>query len=224
MIQLADAPTALNEATIYVTLSYLVRASIQRATLARLSGDAQMASRERALATHLCQHTLDGLGEPSITWALLEVAVSLQEKRSIDGPALLPYLPEAEEDAPAFRPRLRGRVEVYWAAGEVAEEFGRAANSPDEAHDAYERADRCFQTALPLADLIVSSQEREPGYLVRRQQHYALLLEERRTSAPALLEETSRTLAVLLADGLPRVQNALLAEQLYLPDVGRQDR
>lgn len=200
-----------DDTNIYVTLGYLVRTFIQRATLARLSGDDDMAPRERALATHLCQRALDALEEPAFPHALLQATLSLQAERSVNGPPALPHLPDLVEDAPAFRSRLPARVEVYRAAGEVAEELGRAATSPEEAHVCYNCADRCFQTALTLAGILVSSQEREPGYLVRCHQQYAYLLQERCTSNPEVCEETSRTLTVLFTDGLSQVQNAIIS-------------
>jgi transcriptional regulator with XRE-family HTH domain len=206
-------------ATIYVALAYLVRSLIQRATLARLSGHDDTALRKWALAAHLCQQTLDALGEPAFPWALLQAGLSLQAERSTEDAPALPRLPELTEDAPAFRSRLPGRVEVYCAAGEVAEELGRTAPSPDDARDRYICADRCFDIALTLANTIVSSQEREPGYLVRCLQRYARLLEERLTAAPEEWEETSRTLAARLTDGLFQVQNAIISAQLSFPDV-----
>jgi tetratricopeptide (TPR) repeat protein len=216
------ASAAPHDATIYVALAYLVRAFIQRATLVRLSGDDDKALQERALATHLCQRVLDALSEAVFPWTLLQAALSLQAERSIDGPPALPHLPNLTEDAPAFRSRLLGRVEVYCAAGEVAEELGRTATSSDDAHDCYTCANRCFHTALSLANAIVSSQEREPGYLVRCHQHYACLLEERFTAAPEVWEETSRTLAALLTDGLSQVQNAIISAQLSLSGVAQE--
>jgi hypothetical protein len=166
--------------------------------------------------------TADALGEAAFPWTLLQAALSLQAERSIDGPPALPRLPDLTEDAPAFRSRLLGRVEVYCAAGEVAEELGRAATSSDDAHDCYTCADRCFDTALTLANAIVSSQERAPGYLVRCHQHYACLLEERSTAAPEVWGETSRTLAALLTDGLSQVQNAIISAQLSLSGVAQE--
>jgi tetratricopeptide (TPR) repeat protein len=213
---LKHGTAAPHDASIYMALAYLVRAFIQRATLARLSGDDDTALRERALATHLCQRILDALDEAVFPWTLLQEALSLQAERLIDGPPTLPRLPNLTEDAPAYPSRLLGRVEVYCAAGEVAEELGRTTTSPDGAHDCYTCADRCFHTALTLANAMVSSQEREPGYLVRCHQHYACLLEERSKAAPEVLVETSRTLAALLTDGLSQVQNAILSAQFSL--------
>jgi transcriptional regulator with XRE-family HTH domain len=224
LVSCQDTPkhrTAPHAPTIYVALAYLVRAFIQRAALARLSGHDDTALRERALAAHLCQQTLDALGEPAFPWALLQAGLSLQAERSTEDAPALPRLPELTEDAPAFRSRLLGRVEVYCAGGEVAEELGRTAPSSNDAHDCYTCADHCFDTALTLVNAIVSSQECEPGYLVRCHQRYARLLQERFTAAPEVWKETSRTLAALLTDGLFQVQNAIISAQLSLPDVAQ---
>ncbi len=154
----------------------------------------------------LCQQALDALGEPAFPWALLQAGLPLQAERSTEDAPALPRLPELTEDAPAFRSRLLGQVEVYCAAGEVAEELGRTASSPDDAHDCYTCTDRCFDRALTLVNALMSSQECEPGYLVRCHQRCARLLEERFTAAPEEWEETSRTLAARLTDGCcPRV-------------------
>ena len=211
-----DAPT------IYVALAYLVRVFIQRAALARLSGHDDTALRERALAAQLCQQALDALGEPAFPWALLQAGLPLQAERSTEDAPALPRLPELTEDAPAFRSRLLGQVEVYCAAGEVAEELGRTASSPDDTHDCYTCTDRCFDRALTLVNALMSSQECEPGYLVRCHQRCARLLEERFTAAPEEWEETSRTLAARLTDGLFQVQNAIISARLSLPDVAQE--
>ena len=216
MLKHADASAAPDDVTIYAALGYLVRTFIQHATLARLSRNDDTASRERALAALVCQRALDALGEPAFPQAMLEATLTIRAERPVDGAPVLPCLPDLAEEAPAFRSRLPGRVEVYWAAGEVSEELGRTATSSVDARDSYKCADRCFQTALTLAGSIVSSHEREPGYLVRLHQHYALLLQERSTSAPDVGEETSRTLAVLLTDGLAQVQNAIISAQVSL--------
>lgn len=109
-----------------------------------------------------------------------------------------------------------GQVEVYYAAAELAEELNRTATSSEDAHSYYTCAERCFHVALRLANAIVSSQEREPGYPLRCYQRYACILEERSIAAPELWEETSRTLMGLLKNGLPQVQNAIISAQIPL--------
>jgi hypothetical protein len=96
--------------------------------------------------------------------------------------------------------------------------------SYDDVHNCYMCADRCFHTVLTLANAIVSSQEREPGYLVRCHQRYACLLEERSTTAPEVWEETSRTLIDLLKNGLPQVQNAIISAQVPLSGVTQEQQ
>ena len=224
MLKPGTASAAPHPETIFVALAYLVRTFIQRATLARLSGHEDTARRERALATHLCQHALDALGEPEFPKALLQVALSLQAERSIDDPPTLSRLPDLTEDAAAFEQSLPDHVEVYCATGEVAEELGRIATSSADAHDYYAYADHCFHLALRFANVIVSSHQREPGYLVRCHQRYTYLLEERSTTAPEVWEETSRTLIDLLKNGLPQVQNAIISAQVSLSGVTQEQQ
>jgi hypothetical protein len=113
-------------------------------------------------------------------------------------------LPELHLETTTFHPRFTGLIEVYCAAGEVAEELGRTAVSSQYRHDCYSQADRCFHTALTLAQTTVSARERDPGYLVRHHQRYASLLEERLSASPEDLEETSNVLVTLLNGGMRR--------------------
>ena len=211
--------TGAQAATKYVAMAYLVRSLIERSNLARLSGHNDSALQERVLAAHLCQQALDALGEPAFPRALLEAGLSLRAELSKEDAPALPCLPELPENTPAFRPRLPGRVEVYCAAGEVAEELGRTATSSEDAHDCYICADGCFDIALTFANAIVSSQEREQGYLVRCHQRYARLLKERLTASPEEYEATMRTLAARFTGSLFQVSNAIISAQLSLPDV-----
>jgi len=98
-------------------------------------------------------------------------------------------------------PRSTGLVEIYGAAGEVAEELGRTAVSSEYMHDCYSQADCCFNTALSLAQTTVSARERDPGYLLRHYQRYASLLEERLASSPEAHEEKSHVLAAMMREG-----------------------
>ncbi len=205
--------TAPQAPTIYIALAYIVRASIQRALLARLSGQDIIASQARTLASYLCQQALDALGEPAFLWTLLSADPQGQAERPIGDEAALPRLPELPDDAPHFRPLLPGRVEVYCVAGEVAEELGRAALSPDDARNCYTCADSCFDEALALVNVLVSSQGCEPGYMLRCHQRSVHLLEERLAAAPQECEKTTRTLATRFANGLFEVQNAFVAAQ-----------
>jgi hypothetical protein len=98
---------------------------------------------------------------------------------------------------------------MYWAAGEVAEELGRAAHSSNYRHDCYRQAHCSFQTALTLARTAVSARQRDPGYLIRHYQRYASLLEERLAVSPEDQEETTGVLTVLLKEGLMEFQGAV---------------
>lgn len=208
----AVASAVPDDGTLDVALGFLARIFIQRAKLARWMGNEEMARRERAFATHIYQRALDALREPVFPQAILQPILTLQAEQEEDGRPALSGLPDPPDDAPASPSRLPGWVEVFRAAGEVVEELGRTATSPVDASNCYKFADRCFQTALTLAGRLISSQEREPGYLVRHHQYYALLLLERSTFAPNMSSAVNRKLAAQLTDGLSQMQDAIISK------------
>jgi hypothetical protein len=137
-----EEATSLPERDIllYTALALLIRIAVQRATRARLGENSlDAASRERAFAVHLCQLVLDGLSTPAPPWAIASQAIALSAERlEYRSPTLpcstdLPDLLAGPGDTSPHDPC--GRVEVYAAAGEVAEELGRAAPVPAFAHD-----------------------------------------------------------------------------------------
>jgi hypothetical protein len=204
-----EESVAQRESIIYAALGHLVKILIQRATLAPLRGQESNALRERIYAAYLCQQVLDTLLEPVFPWKLVQEILSRQPEHSmLDSPSL-PHLPELQLEPTKFHERFTGLVEIYRAAGEVAEELGRTAVSPDYRHDCFRQADRYYHEALALAQIIVSAQERDPGYLIRHHQRYASLLEERLIDSPEDREETSSILACLLKEGLVQIQIAV---------------
>lgn len=190
------------DSIIYAALAYLMRVFILRASLARLRGQDSNAQKERIFAASLCQQVLDALAQPVFPWKLVQEILAQQPERSLPASPALPHLPDLRLDTTAFHERFSGLLEMYRAAGEVAEELGRAADSLAFRHDCYRQADRCFNMALALARTIVSARQRDPGYLTRCQQHYASLLEERLAASPEEREETSGVLIALLKDEL----------------------
>ncbi len=187
-------------AIIYEALAHLLRVFILRASLARLRGQDSNALRERTYATDLCQRILDVLAQPAFSWKLAQEILAQQIERSLPASPALPNLPDLHLDTTTFHKDFPGLVEMYCAAGEVAEELGRAADAPAYRRDCYRQADRCFNTALTLARTIISARQRDPGYMTRCQQHYVSLLEERIVASPEDLEETSSVLAGLLRE------------------------
>lgn len=197
--------------TVSIPLAYLVRIFIQRATLNRLSGQADKALQEQRLAVHLCQGLLDTLGDAAFPHALLQEALSLRvtsptitpsEQEQLQPPQL--RLPNLTGNAHHSQLRLIDQVEIYCAAAEVAGECGRASASSDDAHKYYAQADHCFHTAFTLADKVIAAKERDPGYLTRCYQRYICFLEERSIThtGPRHWEATRRMLQSLLQSSL----------------------
>ena len=200
-----EESAAQQNSIIYTALGQLLKIYIQRATLSRLRGQESNALRERISVAYLCQKVLDALVEPVLSPKLVqEILVRQFDHLMPDSPSL-PHLPELHLESTTFNPRFTGLIEVYSAAGEVAEELGHTADSSNFRHDCFNQADHCFHTALTLAQTIVSSRERDPGYLLRHYQRYASLLEERLAASPEDREETSHVLASLMKEGFAQV-------------------
>ncbi len=193
------------DSTIYVALGQLLKIYIQRAILARLRGQESNALKERISTSYLCQHMLDALIEPVLTPKLVRQILAKQSIQTMPDSPSLPRLPELHLESTTFHPRLIGLIEMYCAAGQIAEELGRTAASSDYRHDCYSQADHCFHTAITLAQTTVSARERDPGYLLRHYQRYASLLEERLAASPEDREETSHTIAALLKEKFSQI-------------------
>jgi tetratricopeptide (TPR) repeat protein len=210
-----EESTAQQDSIIYAALGQLLKIYIQRATLARLRGQESNALKERIYAAYLCQHVLDTLVEPVLSPKLVQQILPRQSDLSMPDSPSLPHLPELHLDSTTFNPRFTGLVEVYCAAGEVAEELGRTAVSSNYRQDCYSQADRCFHTTLSLAQTTVSVRERDPGYLLRHYHRYASLLEERLASSPEDREETSHVLAALIKEVFAQIRYSLSAIRLF---------
>lgn len=199
-------------------LAYLVRIALLRAALAREGGLADTAYLERAVAAQLCQQALDALRDGEFPETLIRRAKSLSHGE--DPAALqftsLPRLPDLSAGSEFTLCSPAGQSEIYFAAGAVAEEFGRSATTPDYASDCYEQADRCFQSALGLAEQGETGQGKDPGYLPRAYQRCIGILEERLQVAQDL-EAASRSFLSILKRGLFGIPSRFLL-------VGRQKR
>jgi hypothetical protein len=102
------------------------------------------------------------------------------------------------------------QVELYFAAGEVAEELGRAATTYEYALDCYRQANQCYRTALTVARSIQPDEEHDPGSLLRYYQRCTSLLEERIRTSSESTEEHIRTLLDILKTGLSQPQHAIV--------------
>jgi tetratricopeptide (TPR) repeat protein/transcriptional regulator with XRE-family HTH domain len=196
---------AQQDSLIYAALGQLLKIHIQRAALARLRGQKSTALRESISAVYLCQHVLAALVEPVLSPELVQQILARQSDHSMPDSPSLPHLPALHLESTTFNPRFTGLVEIYCAAGEVAEELGRTATSSKYRHDCYSQADHCFKIAIALAQTIVSAHQSDPGYLLRHYQRYASLLEERLASSPEDREETSHILAALMKEGFAQI-------------------
>ncbi len=207
-----EAPPAELAPLLYMALAYLVRIAVQRAILAHLEGSyIDAAYRERAFAAHLCRLVLDSLSTHSLPWAAVQQALTLSAERLAYRSPSLPRLTDlpdmlTERSDPSPRSPL-ALVEVYVAAGEVAEELGRVATAPAYAHDCYMQASQYLQAALSLADSLHVKGARDPGSLARLYQRYIALLEERASNAPAFFEETTKALLGVLQQGFWLLQH-----------------
>ncbi len=210
---LSDTPITSLDAAIYLALAYLIRVFTQRAMLARLSGYGDTSSREGAIASSIYQQVVDTLNENSCPLPITHKVLYLQAESIAHRPPTLPGLPNVGDNAKNIQCSPISLIEIYLAAGELVEELGRAAGSPDYAFDCYTRANQFFQAALNLAYLVVSMGDREPGYLVYCYWRCICLLEERST-APDLWKETDRTMVNLFKNGLYRLHDAILSAQV----------
>lgn len=206
----SDTPTASLDSIIYLAMAYLMRIFVQRAMLARLGGYGDTSYRERALASFICLQVFDTFYESSFPISLISGVLYLQADTLAYRASALPSLPDSSKAKKVLRSPI-SQVEVYFAAGELAEELGRSAKTPDYALDCYTRANQFLQAALNLAHSVVSMGDRDPGYLIHCYQRCIGLLEERSTASPELWEETARTMVNLFKGGLYQLQDTVLS-------------
>jgi hypothetical protein len=98
---------------------------------------------------------------------MLVNTLSLRTDASSFTPPTLPRLLNLEGASRNVLHNPISQVEVYFAAGEVAEELGRAAVEHSFARDCYMQANTFFLSALNSAGSVVTQGERDPGYMVR---------------------------------------------------------
>ncbi len=195
-----ELPSAEQEATLYTALAYFVRIATQRAALAQLHGYSDTALRERVLASHLCQQVLDTLYEPAFSWATIHAIMAFQVDSSLYNEPALPRLAERHSSVDAEGCSPFSQAEVYFAAGEVAEELGRAATTHDFANVCYSLADQCFQTSLDFARPAVERGE-HAGYMLYCYQRCIAFLQDVSTPHRRSETETIQKLLDILKDG-----------------------
>lgn len=207
----SNLPPVEQEMIIYTAVSSLISIYGQRATLARLGGYEDTATRERVRAALLCQQALDTFCEPEFSWDWIHTVASLSAGAVTAHMQYLPRLPDPAAGTSSIPYSPVSQMQLYLAAGEVAEELGRAATTPEYKQDCYARADQCFQMALQAARQILPDQEHDPGYLVRCYQHAVQLVEERMMDMAEAPERAAPALLRLLKDGLTLFTRSHLA-------------
>src|SRR5437016_8193527 len=111
-------------------------------------------------------------------------ALSARVDRLASHSPSLPLLPARQDVSRNGLYSPVSQVEVYFTAGEVAEELGRAAGGQEYAHKCYRRANEFFREALRLSGSTEVTRERDPGYTVYCYQRFASLLQERFIAMP----------------------------------------
>lgn len=203
-----DKPPAELEAIIYTALAYLIRVFVQRAAFARLGGYTDTAKRERSLAAHICQQVLDTFSAQAFPWTLVHDMVQIPMSSLVYQSPSLPRLPDLPIQRETCNPIIQ--VELYFAAGDVAEELGRTATTHEYALDCYRQADKCFRTAFTIALSIQPDEEHDPGFLLRYYQRCTSLLEERIQISSESIEEHIRMLLDILKLGLAQLQHTIV--------------
>ena len=186
--------------TLYTALAYLVRVFTQRAVLARTGEYRDTATKDLSQAIYVCQQTLDSLQDQGISWKLVRDMINLSGVSYYS--QSLPRLPELSVSL-SYNPIIRS--EVYFAAGEIAEELGTISTSIDYAQQCYDHSDQFFQLTLNSAHLETFDKKRDSSYLIRIYQRYVNILEQRLTLSLAY-DHTSQKLLDLFKKALSLLQ------------------
>ena len=196
---------------VYMALASLVRVHIQRAILARLKKQGETALRERILASSLCQEALEMVGTPAFPPERITQLLAINTAPFASRDPTLPRLPDVEIDRHPGTYNPLERVELYLAAGEMAEELGRAALNRDFAHDCHARSDAFYQTALAQAFAVITQRKQDSGYLIRCYQRCIALLRERISAYTESEEQTASTMLDLLEHELSCLPDLLVS-------------
>lgn len=205
-VDTSELPTEV-ETFIFTALAYLIRVYTHRAAFARVGGYIDTANRERSLAAHLCQQVLDTFSAHTSPWTLVQDAIHIPMPSLIYQSSSLPRLPDLQMQRGIHNDIIR--VELFFAAGELAEELGRAATTNEYAHDCHKQADQCYRNALTMARSVQLNEKHDPGSLLRYYQRCTSLLEERIQTSCESTEEHVRILLDILKIGLAQPQHLI---------------
>jgi tetratricopeptide (TPR) repeat protein len=184
-------------AAVFLAAAYLMRVYLQRAAMARGQNYMETAQRERAVALYLCKNAIDALAQGAFPEGLVRAAMRpIEDPLNYQFPSL-PRLPELSQPGTSLWPDPLCVMEVYFAAGELTEELGRASTSLDYARSCYESADSWFQAALNAAQQLHAQQKYDFGYVLRTYQRYIAILEQRLQVVPESEDTTQVVIATL---------------------------
>lgn len=180
----------------------LIHCALQRAALARVEGYAETLARDLALASYLCQQTLELFHEHPQLWNVIRNVTDITlDNLNYRSPVLPRFLQRIDYSGNTWIDSI-SLVEVYFALGAACEEFGRAATSQTYAADCYTRATQYFHAMLAQAHRVVNSGQIDASYLTRCYQHCISLLEDRARTAPQFAEEAQTTMLAVLKESL----------------------
>lgn len=179
----------------YLSLAFLIRSLCRRATIARLGGYDDTASRERSLAHNLAQRVLNSLTMKPFPVALLQDALKICGHHATTQAQSMLKLPDPDS---VYHPFVL--AEIYFAVGEVAEEIG----STTQERDWQDIADHCFQVALEQQGRDV---DHDSSYLARLYQRYISILKQRLTTSSPQEADVQKILGLF--------QNALIQLQTW---------
>ncbi|HJT58649.1 MAG TPA: helix-turn-helix transcriptional regulator [Ktedonobacteraceae bacterium] len=202
----ADSGSFELDPNVFVAIAYRIRVNVERAAIARLDGYKDTANRDRVIASYLCQEILASFSYESTPGPHLQNALTLDAQNFAQSAPSLPHFPAARSDSAKVSRKPISQAELFFAAGTLAEEFGRTATTKHYASDCYARADQFYQAALDAARSVITSREGDPGYLIRMYQRCVAILEDRIEVAPNLYEETTHVLLSLLKKALYELQ------------------
>ncbi len=203
------APSPDTQIILYTALAYLVRVFTQRAVIARICEYYDTATKERSLAIHICQQILDSLQEQTLPWRLVHDTANLSSVSISYRSQSLPCSPDHSLSLD-HNPIIT--TEVFFAAGEVAEELGKISTSLDYAQECYTRSDQFFQLTLDAAQHEVPDKKRDSSYLTRLYQRYINILEQRlMLNSP--VDSTSQKLFSIFKDALLLLQRPALSPE-----------
>ena len=101
-------------------------------------------------------------------------------------------------------------TELFFAASEVAEELGFAAQNEEYAHYCYDHATRYLHEALSIARSQKLGSDLEPNYKLHCYQRSIGLLEERNLVSPEYAGETNKVLLKVFEEAFHDLQPSIL--------------